>query len=302
MQNYHTSVLEQEVLEYLAVKAGGKYIDATLGGGGHTRGILTNGGSVLGIDQDEEAIRHVTALLQEEAREKKETVRLVRGNFRDIDEIAKKNGFEQVAGILFDLGVSSHQLDTPERGFSFQKAGPLDMRMDRGLSVKAADLVNGLTKQELADLFFKLGEEYKSREVAQAIVAARAKKPIETTEELEKIVRHALGSRFSGGGKETSLHPATKVFQALRIAINDELHSLQDALPKAVRLLEDQGRLVVISFHSLEDRIVKNSFKTFASEGLGRIVTEKPITAREEEVAENARSRSAKLRVFERSL
>jgi len=314
MQSYHTSVLVKEVLAYLAVKDGRKYIDATLGGGGHTEAILTLGGRVLGLDVDEEALQYVQRKFRpqddqpvaEKSKNEKvkigQDVTLARGNFRDIDRIAGENGFREVSGIVFDLGVSSHQLDTAERGFSFQKAGPLDMRMDRRLHVKASDLINGLTKQELAELFYKLGEEYRSREVAQAIVAAREKKPIKTTEELEKIVRHALGGRFSRGGRETSLHPATKVFQALRIVVNDELHSLEEALPKAVRLLEDRGRLVVISFHSLEDRLVKNTFKAFANEGLGTILTEKPITASVQERAENIRSRSAKLRVFERNL
>jgi 16S rRNA (cytosine1402-N4)-methyltransferase len=300
MQTYHISVLPEEVLSFLAVSAGKKYIDATLGGGGHTEAILERGGRVLGIDADQEAIEYVKAK-SEEQRAKGNLV-TIQGNFRDIDRIAEENGFGEVAGVLFDLGVSSHQFDTPERGFSFQKAGPLDMRMDQSLSVTAQDLINGLTKQELSDLFYKLGEEYQGRLIAHEIVSAREKKKIETTEELEKIIRHALGGRARKQGKVTGIHPATKVFQALRIAINDELNSLEEALPKAVQLLANNGRLAVISFHSMEDRIVKNMFRSFAADGLGAIVTDKPVIPGPEEIERNIRARSAKLRVFERIL
>ncbi len=294
MQTYHVSVLLDEVISFLEITPGKKYIDATLGGGGHTKSILTAGGEVLGIDQDDDALAYV----------KKQNIgqalQIAKGNFKDIDIIAKKHGFEQVAGILFDLGVSSYQFDTPERGFSFQKSGPLDMRMDQTLTVKAQDLINGLTKQELSDLFYKLGEEYRSRVIAQAIIREREKKPIETTDELERIIRHSVGGRFATVGKYPSVHPATKVFQALRIAINDEMHSLEEALPKAFDLLQPKGRLLVISFHSLEDRIVKRTFKALDEKGVGTIITEKPITPTDEEIERNVRSRSSKLRVIEK--
>lgn len=304
METYHISVFAEEVSAYLAVKPGAKYIDATLGGGGHTEAVLERGGKVLGIDVDEEALEHVKEKFKVQNSKFKidQEVYLVRGNFREIDSIAKEQGFEQVDGILFDLGVSSHQFDTAERGFSFQHIGILDMRMDNRLSVAAGDLVNGLTQHELADLFYKYGEEYQSRLIAREIVREREKRPIRTTEELEKIVRHALGGRARGSGKVTGIHPATKVFQALRIAVNDELHALEEALPKAVNLLQPGGRLVVISFHSMEDRIVKHAFKEFSAAGKGTIVTEKPVTPGEKEIAANPRARSAKLRVFEKTL
>jgi 16S rRNA (cytosine1402-N4)-methyltransferase len=303
MQDYHISVLKKEALEFLAVDPGKQYIDATLGGGGHTEAILERGGRVLGIDVDEEAHYYVQEKFKVQNPKFKVDGQFIRarGNFKDIDSLAKANGFRKVAGILFDLGVSSHQFDEPERGFSFRESGPLDMRMDQDMTVGAKDLINGLTEKELADLFYRLGEEYQSRLVAKEIVRERMKKPIETTGELEKIVRHALGGR-ARTSKVVSIHPATKVFQALRIAVNDELHTLEEALPKALGLLEPNGRLVVISFHSMEDRIVKNTFREFSSRGLGHIVTDKPVTPGEAEIAVNPRARSAKLRAFERKI
>lgn len=290
MNNYHKSVLLQEVLDLLKVTPGKKYIDATLGGGGHTEAILERGGDVLGLDVDEDALEFVRA---KNEGERKGTLVLAKGNFKDIDTIAKKHGFDQVAGILFDLGVSSYQLDTPEKGFSFQE-GPLDMRMDRSLSVRAQDLVNGLTNKELQELFVKLGEERYARSIAKHIDYYRKTKPIETTAELAAIVREAVPNLPS------RIHPATKVFQALRIAVNDELHVLREALPKAYSLLGTGGRLAVISFHSLEDRIVKQAFVSFAEDGSGQILTPKPIEATEEEQNGNRRSRSAKLRGIEK--
>ena len=288
MNNYHTSVLLQEVLDYLELKRGKWYIDATLGGGGHTQAILERGCRVLGIDVDQDALNHVRQRLGSN-----EDLVLARGNFRDIDTLAKEHGLEKVSGILFDVGVSSYQLDTPERGFSFQD-GPLDMRMDQQLSVTAGDLVNGLTNKELQELFVRLGEERYARSIAKHIEVYRKEQLIRTTGELVGIIRQAVPHL------PTKVHPATRVFQALRIAVNDELHALSEALPKAVNLLESGGRLVVISFHSLEDRIVKRAFVTFEQEGLGKIITKKPIEATEDELGENRRSRSAKLRVFEK--
>ena len=288
MNNYHTSVLLQEVLDYLELKRGKWYIDATLGGGGHTQAILEKGCRVLCIDVDQDALNHVRQRLGSN-----EDLVLARGNFRDIDTLAKEHGLEKVSGILFDVGVSSYQLDTPERGFSFQD-GPLDMRMDQQLSVTAGDLVNGLTNKELQELFVRLGEERYARSIAKHIEVYRKEQLIRTTGELVGIIRQAVPHL------PTKVHPATRVFQALRIAVNDELHALSEALPKAVNLLESGGRLVVISFHSLEDRIVKRAFVTFEQEGLGKIITKKPIEATEDELGENRRSRSAKLRVFEK--
>ncbi len=296
MNNYHVSVLLQPTIELLNVQEGRKYIDGTLGGAGHTAFILEAGGKVLGIDHDQEALDFVEKDLGFRIKDLRfgEDIILVKGNFREIDTIAKANDFENVAGILLDLGISSHHVDSAERGFSFQKEGPLDMRMDQDLSVSATDLVNALNKNELYELFTKLGEEWSARPIIQSIINARQIKRIETTTELSEIIRKAVPWSKKG------INPATKVFQALRIAVNDELHSVQDALPKAVKLLESGGRLAVISFHSLEDRIVKHAFLDFEEKGFGKIVTKKPIIPTEEEIEANNRSRSAKLRVFER--
>lgn len=292
MNKFHTPVFLKEVLEALDVKPGKKYIDATLGGGGHAFEILKRGGRVLGIDFDQEAIDFVKFKVQSLKFKVGDEIVLVRGNFRDIDKIARSNGFNEVSGILFDLGVSSHQLDTRQRGFSFQKNAKLDMRMDQGLKVTASDLVNGLSKGELYELFTKLGEERFARSISDAIISARRKKPIDKTGELAEIVIKTVRLR------RTHIHPATRVFQALRIAVNDELNNLKEALPKAVELLNMDGKLLVISFHSLEDRIVKEQFKLFEEEHKGEIITKKPMVPSDLKKRENIRSRSAKLRIF----
>ena len=253
MSDFHKSVLLKETIAGLRVEKNEKYIDATLGGGGHSFEILRLGGKVLGIDVDKDAIAYVKS-------KKPENLTLARGNFRDIDKIALLNNFGKVAGIIFDLGVSSHQIDSVTRGFSFQNEGPLDMRMDRELGVRALDLIKILTKGELSEIFTKFGEETRAWAISNAIVRARSIKPIETTTDLAKIV-------LAIGGK------SKKVFQALRIAVNDELNSILEALPKALGLLKENGRLCVISFHSLEDRIVKKKFLEFEEKGMGRIIT-----------------------------
>lgn len=292
--NYHISVLLHETIEALQVKTGGQYIDATLGGGGHTGKILQLGGNVLGIDQDSEALEEVKNNFADAISNGK--LRLAKGNFKDIDRLVRDNGIKDVSGILFDLGVSSHQIDEPGRGFSFQNDGPLDMRMDKDLNVKAADLIHILTKGELYELFTKLGEERFSRSIISGIIRARKIKKIETTAELAEIINKSVPYRQKG------INPATRVFQALRIAVNDELNSLAEALPKAIELLGQNGRMAVITFHSLEDRIVKHQFKEWEEKGLGNIITKKPIIPAEEEIEKNSRSRSSKLRVFERKL
>src|SRR5258706_10650780 len=243
MSDYHESVLLQEAIGELKVKPGGEYIDATLGGGGHTLEILNRGGIVLGIDVDEDAIEHVRNELRIRNDELSigKRLKLIRGNFAKIEEIAKENGFSRVDGILLDLGVSSHQLDKGDRGFSFQSDAPLDMRMDTSLGVKAQDLINGLTKGELYDLLNKYGEEEFTRPIVRNIISAREVKPIETTRELAQVIFRAYPIKYK------KIHPATKTFQALRIAVNDELNSLKTALPQAIDLLESKGRLVVIT-------------------------------------------------------
>lgn len=251
---------------------------------------------MLGIDQDQDSLDYVQRDLRLKIKDLRfgKNLFLAKGNFKDIDSIAKEHGFEKVAGILLDLGISSHHVDAAERGFSFLKEGPLDMRMDKDLQVTAGDLINVLTKGELYDLFTKLGEERFARPIVASIVSKRKVKRIETTTELAEIIRKAVP--FA----KKDVNPATRVFQALRIATNDELNSLIEALPKAIRLLAPGGRLAIISFHSLEDRIVKRAFLEYAGKGWGTIVTKKPIVPTEEEIARNSRSRSSKLRVFEK--
>lgn len=293
MKNFHIPVLLQEAIDYLNIRSDKKYIDATLGGGGHTYQILERGGKVLGIDWDPEAIEYVGKQLKAQSSKLKSNLTLVRGNFKDLKKIALTNNFRQVNGIIFDLGISAHQLLAPERGFSFLADAPLDMRMDPQLQVTAADLINGLTKGELYELFSKLGEEHDAWAVVQAVVRARTIKPIKTCRELGDLVAQVKGGRRF----KKRIHPATQVFQALRMAVNGELENLRLALPQAVELLEKGGRLVVISFHSLEDRIVKDFLKT---EARLAVLTKHPLRPTEEEKIKNPRSGSAKMRVAQR--
>ncbi len=287
MNNYHTPVLLHEAIEFLNVKPSGLYIDATLGGGGHALEVAKRGGKVLGIDTDQDAVEYVSKIIDEK-------IKVTRGNFKDIDIIARENDFTNVDGILFDLGVSSHQLETAGRGFSFQKEGPLDMRMDNTLAVKASDLLNALPQKELFELFKNFGEERHAYALAKNIVSARVVGPITTTRDLVEIVDKTVHSK-------EDKHKATRAFQALRIAVNDELTALSEALPKAFGLLKSDGRLVVISFHSLEDRIVKEKFKKLEEEGQGEILTKKPIEPSLEEVQGNPRARSAKIRAIKKN-
>ncbi|HWQ13994.1 MAG TPA: 16S rRNA (cytosine(1402)-N(4))-methyltransferase RsmH [Roseiflexaceae bacterium] len=289
----HVPVLLAEVLAGLASKPGGRYIEGTLGGGGHAAALLEASapdGRLLGLDVDPAALAAAAARLAPFG----ERFTAARGNFRDIGALARAHGFAAVDGVLLDLGVSSHQLDTPERGFSFQADAPLDMRLDPQGAVTAADLVNELPEGELADVIYRYGEERASRRIARLIVEARRRGRIATTGELADIVTRALG------GRRGKIHPATRTFQALRIATNRELESLELALPQAVELLAHGGRLAVIAFHSLEDRIVKQFLRAEAEAGRMRIITKKPLEAGADEARANPRSRSAKLRVAER--
>ncbi len=301
----HVSVLAAEVLAALQPQSGGAYIDCTLGGGGHAAGILQAAqpdGRLLGIDADPAALAAAAEHLAARGLAA-ERYRLVQGRFADLAEIAAQQGFAAVDGILFDLGVSSHQLDTAARGFAFSSDGPLDMRMDPTQGPTAADLLAELDETELANVIYRYGEERASRRIARRIVERRRERPFETTGDLAETVARALR------GSRERIHPATRTFQALRIAVNRELEQLEQALPQAVELLQAGGRLAIISFHSLEDRIVKLFFR--AESGYGgneaadrpvrlRIITRKPIEAGEEERMANPRSRSARLRVAER--
>ncbi|PIS09159.1 16S rRNA (cytosine(1402)-N(4))-methyltransferase [Candidatus Beckwithbacteria bacterium CG10_big_fil_rev_8_21_14_0_10_34_10] len=289
---FHQPVLLNEAVEFLKVKPGKLYLDATLGGGGHSLRIIKKGGHVFGLDQDPEAIAYVKKHFKNVCPNASYTI--CQGNFANLEEILKKNKISKVSGILFDLGVSSHQLETDERGFSFQIDESLDMRMDPSLKVKAGDLINGLHEKELIKLFSEMGEEPLSLPIAKAVVLDRKREPIRTTRQLAEIVKKVYWRKYRGRSK---IHPATKVFLSLRIAVNDELNNLKKGLKQAARVLESGGRLVVISFHGLEDKIVKNYFKKGETEKCLQILTKKVVVPTLKEREENRRSRSAKLRV-----
>jgi len=284
----HTSVLLKEAVAGLKVGEGEKYIDATIGLGGHAREILKLGGRVLGIDLDSEVLSVARKRLKNAC--PGAFLKLIEGNFSKIGEIGRKNGFGEVAGVLFDLGVGSYHFDDRERGFSFESEAVLDMRMDKSLTVQAVDLINGLTRKELDELFSKMAQEKYSGAIAKAIISARSIKPIRTCRELADLIAKVKR-------KHGRIHPATKVFMALRIVVNDELNNLKKGLAGAEGVLKKGGRLVVISFHSGEDRIVKNFFN---KANKLKIITKKPIEADKKEVRENRRARGAKLRIAEK--
>ena len=290
---YHRPVLLQKTIEFLDPARGKLFIDATVGGGGHAFELLKRGRKVLGIDRDPEAIKHIKK--SQKLKAKSQKLVLVCGNFRQIGEIAKSEGFSQLSGILFDLGVSSHQLEEARRGFSFIHEGPLDMRMDPNLNVRAFDLVNNFDKRRLNEIFKTYSQEELSWPIADAICRARQVKTIETTTELAKIVEAVYARHIKRKNKR--IHPATKTFLALRLVVNSELLNLEDSLPQTVDLLEIGGRLVIVSYHSLEDGIVKRFFK---QESRLKILTPKPIGPENSEIEANPRARSAKLRVAER--
>jgi 16S rRNA (cytosine1402-N4)-methyltransferase len=313
---HHVTVLLEEAVNGLKVKPDGIYVDCTLGGAGHSELIasrLGEGGRLIAFDQDESAIEHARGRLAPYM----DRVTLIRSNFRHLEEklletgVPTHEGVPQVDGILFDLGVSSPQLDEAERGFGYRHDAPLDMRMDRASGLTAADIVNGWDEREIADILDRYGEERFARRIAKAIVEARKRRPIATTGELAELVKEAIpaAARRTGG------HPARRSFQALRIAVNDELGAEEDALHQAVACLKPGGRVAVITFHSLEDRICKQIFAKYvqsctcppdfpmcvcgASSTL-RLVNRKPIEPGAEEIAANPRARSAKLRIAEK--
>ena len=295
--DYHKSVLLNEVIDQLLVKQGKKYIDATLGGGGHTEAILKLGGEVLGIDRDPEAVEYV----EDELKDKNPKLKVVQGNFTEIDQIARSQGFSKVAGVIFDLGVSSRQIEKGDRGFSYHTQGPLDMRMNQDEKLPtAADILNLADKDELYKIFSQFGEEPRAWALASAVVRARKMRAFGTTDDLLQVIEGVYGIHGAVSDK-TRAQIAKRGFQALRIAVNLEIESLKVALPKAITLLGKNGRLLVISFHSLEDRETKRAFLNFEKQKLGKIITDKPILPSLEEQEVNRRSRSAKLRVFERA-
>ncbi|MEW6266466.1 MAG: 16S rRNA (cytosine(1402)-N(4))-methyltransferase RsmH [Thermodesulfobacteriota bacterium] len=295
----HQPVMLEEAMAALAPMKGGRYVDGTSGGGGHTRALLAlvgPKGRVLGLDRDPDALRHLEDSLQAEA----PNLILRRANFSDLDLILSEIGWEKADGMLLDLGLSSHQLERSGRGFSFARPEPLDMRMDPDRGRPARDLVNRLPEKDLADLIFHLGEEKASRRVARAIVRARERGPLTTSLELAEAVRRALRRP----GRPPRLDPATRTFQALRLAVNRELEHLEAFLTKAPALLKPSGRLAVISFHSLEDRLVKQALhRTEPLEPAGRpylkALYKKPLRPSVQETAANPRARSARLRAGE---
>ena len=307
----HQPVMPKEVVEYLHCNRSGIFVDCTCGLGGHAEAILeasAPNGRLVAVDRDAEALELARRRLERFGAR----VRFIHDNFRNLPSLLDRLEIAAVDGILLDLGLSSFQLSNPKRGFSFQEEGPLDMRMDCRQKVTAEDLVNHLNEKELADLIWRLGEERASRRIARAIVASRDVKPIQTTVQLVEAIRK--GHRVAAG-KRKHLHPATRTFQALRIAVNEELENLQGILDQAMQCLIPSGRLVVISFHSLEDRMVKSSFRRFAgypeegsvwemvpvqNQAVAHLPTRKAIKAGEEEVERNPRSRSARLRAVEK--
>lgn len=306
----HKSVLLEETIQYLSIKPDGIYVDGTLGGGGHSYEIAKRliSGRLIGIDQDEAAIMAAEKRLKEY----EDRVTMVRSNYCNIKQILKDCNIDSVDGILLDLGVSSYQLDTPERGFSYMDDAPLDMRMDTSITTTAKDIVNNYSEAELYRIIKDYGEDKFAGNIARHIVRQREIKPIETTLELVDIIKAAIPKKFWAGAG----HPAKRTFQAIRIELNRELEVLKDSLQDMIDLLKPGGRICIITFHSLEDRIVKNCFRTNENpcvcppdfpvcvcgrKSKGRVITKKPVCPSEAELKVNKRAKSAKLRVFEKA-
>lgn len=311
MKFNHTSVLLQETIDGLNIRPDGVYVDGTLGGGGHSYEIasrLSDRGQLIGIDQDEAAITAAGERLKEFG----DRVIIVRSNYRNTKSILQSLQIEKIDGMMLDLGVSSYQLDTEERGFSYRYDAPLDMRMDKRQTLTARDIVNGYSKMELFRVIRDYGEDKFAKNIAKHIVAARQQSPIETTGQLNEIIKAAIPAKMRAEGG----HPSKRTYQAIRIECNKELEVLRDSLEELIGLLNPGGRLCIITFHSLEDRIVKSAFKKAENPctcppsfpvcvcgkvSQGKVITNKPILPGEEELERNSRAKSAKLRIFERA-
>lgn len=310
MEFHHVSVLLEECIKGLAIKEDGVYVDGTLGGAGHSKEIcsyLSEEGHLVGIDQDINAIKASGEKLAHE----KCQVTLIESNFSDVKKELEDRDINQIDGMLLDLGVSSHQLDEPERGFSYMNDAPLDMRMDQNNELTAYDVVNGYSEKDLDGIIRKYGEENWSKRIAKFICESRAEKPIETTHELVEVIKKAVPK----GARRDGPHPGKRTFQAIRIEVNNELGIIEDTIIDAVSLLKPGGRLCIITFHSLEDRIVKQTYKQLENPCTCprefpvcvckkkreiKLITRKPILPRKEEIEINPRSRSAKLRILEK--
>ena len=294
---YHIPVMLEEVINYLELKPGMTIVDATMGTGGHSSEIVQRimpGGRLIGTDRDKESLGICRQRLEKYA----DACEFVHANFVDLDSVLKNLGVEKIDGIVFDLGISSFQLSDAQRGFSFQNEGPLDMRLDRESYISAYDLVNNLNEEEISELLWVFGEERWHNRIARLLVQERERQPISTTEQLANIVTRSIPYRYRH--KYYRIHPATRTFQAVRIAVNRELEILESALNKAIEFLKENARICVISFHSLEDRQVKHTFRKAAAGELVKIITNKPLTPGMGELQANPSSRSSKFRVAER--
>ena len=305
MIEYHIPVMCSQVLNNLITRKNGIYVDCTLGGGGHSREIIKKiypDGLLVELDKDIEALEYA----REKLKEYQDKIFVIKSNFSDLGKVINDLGLKKVTGVLFDLGLSSHQINTQSRGFSFLESHFLDMRMNLSQQLDACYIINHYSEKELWEIFSKYGEERFSRSIARLIVQERKNKPIQTTKHLADIII-SIYKKYKKN--KWRIHPATRVFQALRIEVNDELERLREALKQAIHILEEQGRICVISYHSLEDRIVKHTFKELASKETStlyeyrlRIISKKPFYPSENEIKENRRARSAKMRVAEKNI
>ena len=296
-EKFHIPAMSREVIDYLKLKPGQVIVDATLGTGGHSLGILKSispGGKLIGIDRDEDSLNVCRGRLSDF----NSSLELVHANFVDLDQVLAKLGVDKIDGIIFDLGISTFQLKNAQRGFSFQEEGPLDMRLDKDSYISAYDLMNNLNESEISGILWNFGQERWHNRIARLLIQERAIQPIATTRQLADLVVRAIPYKYRKS--HYRIHPATRTFQAVRIAVNRELEIIESAIKKAVAILKEQARICVISFHSLEDRAVKLTFRQLKAEGLINIITPKPLTPLLSEIEANPSSRSSKFRVAER--